>query len=301
MVGEARGHRREARRPRVRVAAAVAGAAALAALALGCASAGDPPGGPPDTTPPRVLRFEPESGAVLATPPSRAEIVFDEVISEQAVGQQRDIGGAVIFSPAAGKVSVDWHRDRLTIEPKGGIQPGRIYRVELLPAIADLRQNKIKRGRLAVFSTGPAIPDATLRGTVVDWAGGKAAPGALIEAVLMPDSLPYRTVADSAGDFAMAMMPPGQYLVYGVLDQNGNRRRDLRESYDTARVTLRDSAATQLFAFPHDTLGPRTRSVDFVDSVTVRLNFDRPLDPAQAPDTSLVHVASAGDTTVFLR
>jgi len=277
--------------------AAVAG---VATLALACAFAGDPPGGPPHTTPPRVLQVVPESGAVLATPPRRAEIDFDEVISEQITGSQRDIQNAVILSPVTGKVTVDWRRTRLTIEPKGGFQPGRIYRLELLPVISDLRQNRMKRGTVVVFSTGPAIPAATLRGTVVDWPGNHAAPAALVEAVLLPDSLPYRSLADSSGNFTMTAMPAGEYLVYGVLDQNGNRRRDPREAFDTARVTLHDSAAVELYAFIHDTLGPRLKTVDFVDSLTLRLTFDRPLDPSQAPDTSMVHIAPAGDSTQLL-
>jgi hypothetical protein len=291
VVDDARRHRRQAGRPRLRVAPA---AAALAtALALACAYAGDPPGGPPDTTPPRVVQVVPESGAVLATPPRQVEILFDEVISEQVAAQQRDIQGAVLLSPVTGKVAVDWRRTRLTVEPRGGFKPGRIYRLELLPVITDLRQNRMRQGKLVVFSTGPAIPAATLRGTVVDWTGNRAAASALVEAVLLPDSLPYRALADSGGNFAMPVMPAGDYLVYGVVDQNGNRRRDPREAFDTARVSLQDSAAVELYAFTHDTVGPRVRSVELADSLTLRLVFDRPLDPTQTPDTSMVRVALA--------
>jgi hypothetical protein len=247
-----------------------------------------------------VVRTVPESGAVLASPPSRAEIDFDEVISEQVAATQRDIQGAVILSPVSGKVTVDWRRTRITVEPKGGFQPGRIYRLELLPVITDLRQNRMKRGSLVVFSTGPALPTATLRGTVVDWTAKHAAASALIEAMLLPDSLPYRALADSGGNFRMLQMPAGEYLVYGVVDQNGDRRRGPREAFDTARVTLQDTATVELYAFTHDTVGPRLKSVDLQDSLTLRLTFDRPLDPAQAPDTSMVSVTPADDSTRLL-
>ncbi|HXY20262.1 MAG TPA: Ig-like domain-containing protein [Gemmatimonadales bacterium] len=274
--------------------------AAAFVLAAGCAFAGDPPGGPPDVTPPKVVRVVPESGAVLTEMPHQAEIDFDKVIAEQIAGQQRDISGAVILSPVTGKVSVGWHRTRITVEPKGGFRAGRIYRLELLPGVTDLRQNRMKRGRLVVFSTGPPIPDATLKGTIVDWPGNKAATGGLVEAVLLPDSLPYRALTDSAGDFAMRAMPAGEYLVYGVIDQNGNRRREPREAYDTARVTLQDSASLELYAFTHDTVGPRLRTVEAADSLTLKLSFDRPLDPSVAPDTSQVHLAPADDSTAFV-
>jgi len=210
VVGEAPGARRQARRARLRVApAAVAG---VATLALACAFAGDPPGGPPHTTPPRVLQVVPESGAVLATPPRRAEIDFDEVISEQITGSQRDIQNAVILSPVTGKVTVDWRRTRLTIEPKGGFQPGRIYRLELLPVISDLRQNRIKRARSSSSPPGRRSPPRRCAGPW--WTGRQPRrAGRARGAVLLPDSLPYRSLADSSGNFTMTAMPAGEYLV----------------------------------------------------------------------------------------
>lgn len=277
----------------------VAGLGALL-LAAACASTGDPPGGPPDRDPPRIVRLDPDSGTVLRSPPNDAEIVFDEVVSERVAAPRPDIGSAVILSPAVGDVIVDWRRNRLTIRPREGFRPGRVYHIELLPVITDLRQNRMKDGRYIVFSTGPEIPSAVLRGAVVDWPAGRAGPGALVEAVLMPDSLPYRALTDSLGDFAIRQVPPGTYLVYGVIDQDQNRRRGAREPYDTARVALADSATVELYAFTHDTTGPRLRSVEPVDSLTVRLTFDRPLDPAQTIDTSMVAVMPAADTTTRL-
>jgi methionine-rich copper-binding protein CopC len=290
---EARGPGLEARRPGLPLAVA----AALALAAGACAYAADPPGGPPDTTPPQLVASKPESGAVLARAPRDAELDFDEVVNERIAAQRSDIAGAVILSPASGRVSVGWHRTRLTVSMRGGFLAGRVYRLELLPVITDLRQNRMKTGRTIIFSTGPAIPAATLRGAVVDWAAGRAAGNALLEAVLLPDSLPYRALADSAGAFALAQLPPGPYLVYGVLDQNGNRDRDPREAFDTARVTLTDSASVELYAFTRDTVGPRPRSAEFVDSTTFRVIFDRPLLPSGAVDTTMLHVAPADDTT----
>ncbi len=295
MVGEAGGAGLQARRARLRLAVAAASAAALCGLA--CAYQGDPPGGPPRTTPPVLLATDPESGAVLATPPRRVDLSFDEVVAERIAAQRSDIGGAVLLSPVTTRVSVGWHRYRLTVSPKGGFRPGLIYRLDLLPVLVDLHNNRMKVGRTIIFSTGPPIPTATIGGTVVDWAQGRAAVNALIEAVLLPDSLPYRALADSAGSFVLADVPTGEYLVYGVIDQNGNRQRDPREAFDTARVELADSAHVELWAFAHDTVGPRLRSVDFVDTATLRITFDRPIDPGSPVDSSMVHVAPAEDST----
>ena len=296
MVGQAGSARRQARRARLRLAV-------LAGAFLtywGCASTGDPPGGPPRSTPPVLLATIPESGAVLETPPRRVELDFDEVIGERIAAPQPTLAGAVLVSPVTKPVSVGWHRDHITVSVKGGFAPGRIYRVDLLPVIVDLHQNRLKKGRTIVFSTGPAIPATTLSGTVVDWTAGHAAATALVRAVLLPDSLPYLAQTDSVGNFTLTEVPQGQYLVWGILDQNNNRKLDPREGFDTARVALTDTATVGLYAFTHDTIGPRLRSADFVDSVTVRLTFDRPVGNDVPVDTSMVTVTPMSDSTAPL-
>jgi hypothetical protein len=274
--------------------------AALAAVAVACASAGDPPGGPPDQDPPVVTRIAPDSGSVASALPSEALVYLNEVVNERVASPRSDISSAVLLSPVKGPVRVTWRRDHISVRPREGFQPGRVYRLEVFPVLTDLRQNRMKRGAIAVFSTGPALAGGRLDGAVVDWAGGRPAIGALIEAVLLPDSLPYRAVADSTGSFTLLEIPGGDYLVYGVVDQDNNRERGLREAYDTVRLHLADSATAELFAFPRDTTGPRLRTVEIADSLSLRLTFDRPLDPALVLDTSAIRLTSAADSATRL-
>jgi len=296
--GEARRPRREARRAELRLGRAAR--AALAAVAVACASAGDPPGGPPDQDPPVVTRIAPDSGSVASALPSEALVYLNEVVNERVASPRSDISSAVLLSPVKGPVRVTWRRDHISVRPREGFQPGRVYRLEVFPVLTDLRQNRMKRGAIAVFSTGPALAGGRLDGAVVDWAGGRPASGALIEAVLLPDSLSYRAVADSAGSFTLREIPGGDYLVYGIVDQDNNRERGLREAYDTVRLHVADSATAELFAFPRDTTGPRLRTVEIADSLSLRLTFDRPLDPALVLDTSAVRLASAADSATRL-
>jgi len=267
---------------------------------VSCASTGDPPGGPPDQKPPTVLRIEPESGTVLTTPPAEARVYFDEVIAERVAGQPTDIGGAVLLSPTSGVVKVSWHRDHISVQPRAGFVAGRIYHLEVLPVVTDLRTNRLRAGRTIVFSTGPAIPAAAIEGSVVDWIGGRAAIRALVEAVLLPDSLSYRALTDSAGFFRLTQIPPGQYLVRGVMDSNNDRRLGTREAFDSVSISVDSSSAVELFAFAHDTTGPRLRQVEVTDSVTLKLTFDRPLDPSTPLDTSMVSVVTVEDSTTPL-
>lgn len=296
MARAARRVGRQAQGPRLRLV--LFGAALVAA----CANPGDPPGGPPDTAPPAIVTVRPESGAVVPDWKDDAVIQFDEVIDEmggaRGGGNGAGVAGLarqVILSPVHGEVAVSWGRTRIRVKPKEGWKPGRVYHLELLPGIVDLRRNLLKKGQLVVFSTGPAIPQGTLTGNAIQWVEQRSMVGALIEAVPLPDSVGYLTVADSAGRFHLDALPPGRYVVYATVDQNNNRRRDRREAYDSAAVTLDSLASVTLFAFVHDTTGPRLRTGTVVDSTTVRLEFTQALGALL--DTAQVHVLQLPDST----
>jgi Big-like domain-containing protein len=277
----------------------------LAVLFAACAKMGDPPGGPPDTAPPAIVAVRPESGAVVPGWKDDAVIQFDEVIDEMAGGRGGAGGGAgvtglarqVLLSPVTGDVAVGWGRTRIRVKPKEGWKQGRVYRLELLPGIVDLRRNTLKTARVIVFSTGPAIGHATLAGTALQWVEQRPMIGALIEAVPLPDSAGYLTQADSTGRFHFDALGSGRYVVYATLDQNTNRRRDRREAYDSALVTLDSSATVTLFAFVHDTLGPRLRIATAADSLSVRVEFSQALAPSPPLDTTRVHVLQLPDST----
>src|SRR5207245_4903664 len=72
VAGPAPGTRRQAQGPGLLVALALAG----------CAKLGDPPGGPPDTTPPTVVAVRPESGGVVPDFHGDVVVQFAEVIDE---------------------------------------------------------------------------------------------------------------------------------------------------------------------------------------------------------------------------
>ena len=295
------------------------GAAGLA-LAVACAKMEPPPGGPPDATPPRLVAVSPDSMSVLPGFDGDVEFRFDEVISEGGAANlgtgTGDLERLILLSPSTRVPEVRWRRNRITVRPREGWQENRVYRVELLPGVMDLRNNRsTARGASAVvtFTTGAPAPTAAIRGTIYDWTSARPAPSALLEAVLMPDSLVYRFTADSAGSFALAPLPAGRYVVYGTLDQDRDRERDFRESFDSVTVATADTGRMELWAFPHDTVGPRLRDIQPRDSTSAVVTFSQPLRPGLAipaasvslrrlPDSTAVTVLSlapeAPDTTV---
>ena len=278
-------------------------ALALAALAApACANMGDPPGGPPDTTPPLVVAVRPESGAVVPDLKGAAVIRFDDVIDEMASapaagGGPSGLGRYVLLSPVAGEVKVGWHRTAISVEPKEGWKPGRIYHLQLLPGIVDLRRNARKQAQTIIFSTGPPIPQTSLSGIAVLWVEQRALTQGLIRAVPLADTVGYLALTDSVGHFRLDAVPPGRYVVYAINDQNNNRRLDRREPYDSGLVTLDTTASAALWAFAHDTVGPRGHGADPIDSLTFRVNLTQPLDPVARLDSAQVRVVALPDST----
>lgn len=277
--------------------------ARLAVLAAGiagiaCASASTPPGGPPDSSPPQVVSFSPDSGAVNFT--GRAVIVrFDETISDRGTGASA-LEGMVIISPRDGVPRVSWDRNRIAVRPRRGFRPNTAYSITIAPGITDLRSNRSGATRTITFSTGPVIPAGGVAGQVFDWPGQQVARTAWIEAMRVADSVVFVTAADSTGAFRLDALSPGSYVVRGYVDQNGNRALDRTEIWDSVRVAVAGARAggLELLLASRDTFPARLQSVTITDSVTLRLVFDKPLDPARPFGDAAIRVVRADSSIV---
>ena len=283
---------------------------AVALIASACASPGMPPGGPPDVAAPQIVAIIPDSGTV-GVKPKEVLFRFDEVVSERP-SAAANLGDLFLISPRNGVPDASWHRDAIGVKPSRGWRANTPYTVIMMRGIADLRGNVRNTGASTFFSTGSVIPHTRIAGIVFDWVSGSPAAGALIESFVPPDSLhPFVALADSNGAFVIDHVPPGAYSVRAYLDRNKNLGIDPSEPWDSTSLRLTDSVRTSLMIFTHDTVPPRIRDVSAGDSVTLRVAFDKPVDPTQtltaanfaviAPDSSRVPIVSAGpplkDTT----
>jgi hypothetical protein len=270
------------------------------ALALGCAQQGPPPGGPPDKQPPILVRVTPDTGAVNATPP-RVVFRFDEVVSERPQGAP-SLRELFLISPRDGDPDVDWEREAITVRPRRGWKQNAVYTVTMLPGLVDLRGNVRREGATARFSTGPTMPNTRLGGVVFDWLAGRVVPRPFVEALSRPDTtVAYVTQGDSTGRFLFRHLPPGEYTVRAFADANNNRTIQPREPWDSVHVALADSAGIEMYAFVHDTLGPRVAEVDVRDSLTLRLRLETPLDTAQRVGPELFRLVAADSAPVPIK
>lgn len=262
---------------------------------------GPPPGGPPDAEAPTLVGRFPDSSEVLPNLGRPAEFIFNEVISEGTAPNfglgTGSLEGLILLSPSEEVPVVRWRRNRITVEPREGWQNGRVYRIELLGGVSDLRTNRLDRGAVITFTTGAVQPRTVLRGRVVDWTTRRPAPGGIVEAVLLPDSLTYRAIADSTGHFEFGPLPAGEYLVHGGLDQNRNRRLDGRELFDTVRVAAGRDSVGEIWAFRHDSVGPRIQGLTLRDSLSIVVTLTQPADPRQPFAPGLARVRRLPDST----
>ena len=277
--------------------------ALAAALALACARMAPPPGGPEDLEEPRVIATRPDTVAILPGFRGDVEFIFNEVISEGSAPNfglgSGTLEQLVLLSPTNEVPEVRWRRSRITVRPKEGWREGIVYRVELRPGISDLRTNRTTTPTVITFTTGAARPTTTLRGRVVDWTSRRPQPGGIVQAVLQvaeADSLVYRSVTDSLGFFEFGPLPAGEYLVFGGIDQNRNLRIEPRELFDSMRVAIGQDSVGEIWAFRHDSVGPRLQAVARRDSVSINLTFNQMLAPRTTYDSTAIRVLLLPDS-----
>jgi hypothetical protein len=282
--------------------AALASLGAFAAAA--CAKIEPPPGGPKDLLPPGLMATVPDSLAVLPEFSGDVEFVFNETVSEGGSPNMGlgtgDLEKLVILSPTEKVPKVRWKRSRVTVRPAEGWQPNRVYRVQLLPGVMDLRRNASDSNTIVTFTTGAPLPTLHLTGRIWDWTTARPARSALVIALLLPDSLRYRMLADTAGRFDFGPLPSGSYVVLGAVDQNRNLKLDGREAWDSVSLPRDSSAVPELWLFPHDTVGPRLSKADATDSLSATLTFTQPLDPTQRFTAGAVRVLLLPDSVAVV-
>lgn len=273
---------------------------ALCAIAMaGCARVMPPTGGDPDKEAPRVIESDPAQNAPATqhagtTRPVR--IIFHETLSERGPREM------VLVSPETGEVDVDRDGNELRVTIDGGWQPGKIYRVTVLPGLLDRFGNARTTAYELVFSTGAAIPNNVLGGLVTDRITGRPVANARVEAISRADSTPYTTVTDTGGFYALRALPPGMYDTRVYVDQNRNRKLDRFEAMAQQNINVATGTDTLVHEFALlalDTTPARLLRADIRDSLQVRLGFDDYTDPAgglpamrltawQLPDSAMI-------------
>ncbi len=248
--------------------------------AAGCARSVAPTGGTVPDLPPQVVGTSPDTFALVSPFRGPVRIDFDRTLAERLVtGNLRD---AVVVSPRTGEVSVRQRGRRLEISMEGGFQSDAVYRITVLPRFQDRYRNLMDRPVEIFFSTGPDFEDSLVAGLVTDLITGDELPGTRVDAIPLEEGPTYSAVADSLGVFAFRFLPSGAYRVVAYDDVNRNRAPDFQERQAATQVTVGPAdtlVVSELELLLPDTTAAVLVSATPLDSVTVELTFDDPLDP----------------------
>lgn len=246
-----------------------------------------PPGGPEDRRPPVVVATVPDTFAVLSEPfRGPVRFVFDERVSERvASGSLRD---AVVVTPRTGDVRVSHGRQSVSVDIDGGFRPGLVYRVTLLPVIRDLFNNQMLAPFEVVFSTGGDFNASAVAGTVWDRVTAERVESLEVLAVAegAEDAPPHVARTDTGGVYVFRYLPPARYGVVAYQDRNRNGRVDPMELQGSGsfEVSGADTVFLDVPVLQPDTTAARLLRAQVLDSVTVLLEFDDPLDPQARSD-----------------
>jgi len=199
-------------------------------LSLGaCAQIGSPGGGRRDVTPPKVVRYIPDSASTNIKPKS-IFIVFDEYITLKGMESQ------LVISPPLEKAPDIKVKDKgvlITFSREDTLKPNTTYVFSFGNAIQDINENNPKDNFKYVFSTGSFIDSLVVKGRVQTAFDHKTEKGLLV--------MLYRNYTDSSvykgkpdyfaktkddGTFQITNVREGNYKVVALKDVNANYKYD---------------------------------------------------------------------------
>jgi hypothetical protein len=207
-------------------------------LFFSCAQIVNPGGGPRDTTPPKALRYAPDSAA-LNFKSKQIRILFNEYI------QLKDINNQLIISPPLKhQPDVRVKNKELIVDIEDTLAPNTTYAFNFGSGIADITESNLIDNFQYVFSTGPFIDSLSLSGTVNDAFSLNPEKGVLVMLYKsFDDSVPYKKLPNyfaktkEDGTFRIDNIANGKYKVFALKDANANYLYDDQEE----RIAFLDS------------------------------------------------------------
>ena len=235
----------------------------MVAIFAGCAKINAPTGGPKDTTPPKVVKVEPEDGTVRFQS-NQIRIWFDEYVT-----LNNPTDNVLVSPPLSENPNYTLQGKSLVIKFKDTLRANSTYNMLFSDAIKDFHEGNALNYFHYGFSTGDSLDDYMVRGNILD--AKTLAPAQDFYVLLYKgdaDSLPLTTIPDyvskslSDGSFLLKNIAPGDYKIFALKDINANFRFDLpneeiafQEALVTAVRALPDTAPDSLKnALPYVTL-----------------------------------------------
>ena len=188
----------------------------------GCAKPDFPPGGPVDTTPPRVLATSPADSTVRVPTDLVITVLFSEPMDRVSV---RD--GFRVY-PNPGVLSIHWSGRRFGVSWEGGLRPNTTYQAFLSAGARDAHGVVLGSPLTIRFSTGDSLDPGKITGVV----RAKTLPTKGVPIWAYPESLgltpdfanavpSYATETDTGAVYTLSGLPLRQgFTVHAVYVMN---------------------------------------------------------------------------------
>jgi hypothetical protein len=264
-----------------------------------------PPGGPEDTTPPKVVSVSPKPDSTGVDLNSKIEITFSERMSDKQTEE------SIFISPFPKKpLDFKWRGKRLILSPSEPLLKDKTYVVTIGTGAQDLNRNRLTESFTFAFSTGTALDYGSISGEV--WMKEKnefqTESGISIWAYLFSDTIAidperdkpdYVTQSDMKGKYALKNLSVGEYRLFAVEDLN----RDLvwNPDKEAIGVSTQDVELTpnnvsndhvDFIVATRDTTKPSLLNCQGLNKNQVRLDFDENLSADSALDPQSFKIES---------
>jgi hypothetical protein len=203
-------------------------------LISSCAQIGSPSGGALDKTPPKIVRYRPDS-ATLNFNAKSIEITFNEFIQLQELSNQLLISPPLEYSP---DITIKKKTLFIVFNKKEVLKPNTTYSISFGNAIKDTREATPLENFRYIFSTGNFIDSLTLSGNALYAFDHKAEKNILVMLYSdFSDSAVYKKLPDyfaktnEFGAFKINNIRKGKYRVVALKDGNNNYKYNEDESF----------------------------------------------------------------------
>ncbi|MDE7461824.1 MAG: Ig-like domain-containing protein [Muribaculaceae bacterium] len=211
--------------------------AVLAAIAAGCASIGNPSGGPRDEQPPRFIRANPAPGSAnVSQRIDKIDLRFDEIVNV------KDAMTKVAVSPPSSQIPKVASQGRhVTVTFPDTLLPNTTYTIDFGNAIEDNNESNPLENFSYTFSTGAIVDSLRISGMAASafdlepmqykLVGIHRIPDDVADAayrLLQTDSLIFSrrfdrvAKTDERGRFSIEGIAPGRYRIYALDDTNND-------------------------------------------------------------------------------
>jgi len=255
-----------------------------------CAKEGMPPGGPLDTTPPKVISVSPKPDSIGVDLNSKIKITFSERMSDKPTEE------SIFISPFPKKpLDSSWHKNKLIISFTEPLQKDKTYVVTIGTGAPDLRGNHLSESYTFAFSTGTALNYGSISGQV--WMKQTSVfqtePGISIWSYLFSDTIKmdpegdkpdYVTQSDVEGKYIFKNLSVGKYRLFAVEDLNRDLVWDpdkeaIGVSTQDVELTSNNDSCNHIdfILALKDTTKPSLLNCQTLNKNQVRLDFDENL------------------------